>query len=82
MTDLGKDVVAPVLTISGMVIGVKTMERVSRVGTHKRRKKGGKKKTVKVKSYKRRKPKKGTYYCRKCKVRHKNSSKIGKRHKK
>jgi len=81
MTNLGKHVVAPVMLVSGMVIGIKTMERVSRVGAHKRRQKGGKRKTVKVKSYKRKKSTKGTYYCRKCKCRHKKTSKIGKQHK-
>ena len=81
MVDLGKHVVGPVLMVGGMVVGLKTMERVASVGSHKRRKKGAKKKTVKVKSYKRKRSIKGTYYCRKCKVRHKKTSKIGKAHK-
>jgi len=51
---LETSVVSPVLTTSGMIIGVKTMERVA---SHKRRKKGSKRKTVKVRSYKRHKKK-------------------------
>ena len=50
MSGLGEKVVAPVLLTTGMVVGIKTIERVS---SYKRRKKGGKRKAVKVKSYKR-----------------------------
>jgi len=80
MVDLGKDVVAPVLLVSGMVIGVKTMDKVSRMG-EKKSSRGTHKKPTKRKTRKTKSPPANSYYCRKCKVRHLNSSKIGKLHK-
>lgn len=45
MTDLS-DVTGAILTTTGMVIGIKTMDRVSRVGTKRRTKSGRTKATA------------------------------------
>jgi len=81
MTDLGKNVVAPVLLVSGMVIGVKTMDKVSRIGDKKSSRRTRKKSQRSRKTKKKKSPPANSYYCRKCKIRHLNNSKIGKLHK-
>ena len=65
MSEVG-DVVAPIMLTTGMIIGVRTMDQVSRKASKRRTKK---------------KSPSASYYCRKCKIRHRNKSKIGKSHK-
>lgn len=56
MTDKDiSSVVGTTLTLTGMVVGVKLIQDVA---GYKRRKKGGKRKTVKVRAYKRKRKKK------------------------
>lgn len=79
MSNLGTHVVAPVMLVSGMVIGIKTMDRVARApGSGSRARRRTAKRRKKSKSQK--KPK-SSYYCRKCKTYHRKKSKIGKAHK-
>jgi hypothetical protein len=79
MADLGKHVVEPVMLTSGMVIGVRTMDRVSKIGSKKSSRRKRRKKSQRSRK---RKPSSNTYYCYKCKIRHRKNSKIGRSHRK
>ena len=81
---IGTDVVAPVMLTTGMIVGVRTVDKVSRVGekkSSKKTRKKSKKSKARSKSRKKRSPPANSYYCRKCKCRHFKNSKIGKLHK-